>query len=49
MLSNVNWFCNLMGINFSLCQKIILKINCGKYIARMKKTLDEWRRLCKRF
>lgn len=48
-MDNVDWFCNLMGFKFSLYQKIIVKINCGKYITRMKKTLNEWRSLCKRF
>lgn len=49
MLSDVNWFCDLVGIKLSSYQKIIVKINCGKHITRMKKTLDEWRRLCKKF
>lgn len=48
-MNNVEWFCDLMGINLSLYQRIIIKINCGKHITHMKKTLDEWRNLCKRF
>lgn len=48
-MNNVDWFCNLMGIKLSLYQKIIVKINCGKHITHMKKTLDERRRLCKKF
>lgn len=48
-MRNVNWFCELIGIKLSLYQKIIVKINCGKHITRMKKILEEWRRLCRRF
>lgn len=48
-MDDINWFCDLMRIKLSLYRKIIVKINCGKYIARMKKILDKWRRLCKRF
>lgn len=48
-MSDINWFCDLMGFKLSLYQKIIVKINCEKHITHMKKTLDEWRRLCKRF
>lgn len=48
-MNNIDWFCDLMGFKLSLYQKIIMKIKCRKYIARMKKTLDEWRSLCKRF
>lgn len=49
IVNNVEWFCNLIGIKLSLYQKIIVKINCGKHITRMKKNLEEWRRLCRRF
>lgn len=48
-MNNIDWFCDLIGIKLSLYQKIIVKINYGKHITRMKKTLDEWRNLCKRF
>lgn len=39
MLSNVNWFCNLMGYKLFWYQKLIMRIFHDKHIVRMKKFL----------
>ena len=41
MLSNVNWFCNLMGYKLFWYQKLIMRIFHGKHIVHMKKVLNE--------
>lgn len=41
MLSNVNWFCNLMGYKLSWYQKLIMRIFHDKHIVRMKKVINE--------
>lgn len=49
LMKDVNWFCNLMGYKLFWYQKFIMKVFHGKHINHMKKIVDEWRILYKRF
>lgn len=49
-MSNINWFCDLMGIDLRWYQKALLNVRAGNQIRRARMMIDKmWGNQCDKY